>query len=449
MNEKDFLQGYELRNWEFSPRIYKIIGAATMFNLLGLFIFAQTNLISTSACESPFVKNVCNVLDTVYVGSKLFGTDSEYVDKIYTPTEIQEADVVWVDSTNVQPQIEYPAGYFQIANRDEIAAREALLNPDNTYANNPATVPPFNPTPFPTAPKSSTRQPTSPVYRPKKSRKSPSDGLVNSKQELAKRNKNVIKGEINTDLSDVGGNAPDKNTTAKNNNDENKENNPIAKNTAIDSDSVKEVEINKKPLQDFADNIVVKWDKKEIDLSSQFKLVMKGRLTPEGTFDPNPELTGFVSQEGDEKMVNVAKSALEAIGDSRWLGYLRNQGIKDLQITLVQNEDNLIARVESVAKTKNEAKTLASGLNGLISWAKFLKLGEDETKLLNAAKAPRAEDKVVILDIVLKKAEAREMMDRKLKEALAKKQEKERANKPPNQPNGTAKNYDLNANSGK
>ena len=41
-SEGDLFHNYEIKNWEFGPRIYKILGAAGAVNLLALLVFAQT-----------------------------------------------------------------------------------------------------------------------------------------------------------------------------------------------------------------------------------------------------------------------------------------------------------------------------------------------------------------------------------------------------------------------
>ena len=91
--EKDFLQNYELRGWELSPRIYKILGVSALANLLFFGVAAQTSLLTMKGCESPFVGRVCQVLDTVYVGAVLFGTDREFVDAAYERIDLGEADI--------------------------------------------------------------------------------------------------------------------------------------------------------------------------------------------------------------------------------------------------------------------------------------------------------------------------------------------------------------------
>ena len=71
----DLFNNYEIRNWNYSPRLYKIIAASAAVNLLLVFIVGQTSLLTMKGCDSPFVGKVCQVLDTVYVSSMLFGTD--------------------------------------------------------------------------------------------------------------------------------------------------------------------------------------------------------------------------------------------------------------------------------------------------------------------------------------------------------------------------------------
>ena len=38
----DLFSQYEIKTWELSPRLYKIIGASALANLLALFVFAQS-----------------------------------------------------------------------------------------------------------------------------------------------------------------------------------------------------------------------------------------------------------------------------------------------------------------------------------------------------------------------------------------------------------------------
>ena len=47
MQEQELFQSYEVKNWDFSPRIYKILAASAIFNVLALLVVAQTNVLTT------------------------------------------------------------------------------------------------------------------------------------------------------------------------------------------------------------------------------------------------------------------------------------------------------------------------------------------------------------------------------------------------------------------
>ncbi|NNF00526.1 MAG: hypothetical protein HKN25_16025 [Pyrinomonadaceae bacterium] len=443
MEELNLLQNYEIKSWDLTPRFYKIIGASAVINVLFFGVLANTSLLNSRACDSPFVSKVCQVLDTVYVGARLYSGDKDYVVKDYTKTEIDDAEVVWIDQTGVGPQFAYPEGYFQVANPEDQLQDDLAFPPDSTFDTVPSTPNPVFTNPTPPASNSGGGLLARAPRLPKRNRrpvtgKLPDNpfGIVDEKDKKDDKLKNDSPSKLPELDEKTAKNDKDK-KDKKDDETKKPEKNPLEENTAVKSDPVKEVEINKKPLEDFAADIVDKWSKKEVDLNNQFRVRLKAKLTENGrlakgsVFDP-------ASDQGDQKMINVAKSALEAVGDSGWLAYLSDLGVKDVTITLMQNEENLVARIESIAKTENEAKTLASGINGLISLAKLKKLGEDETQLLKAAKAPKARGKVFFLDFQMPKPEAQEMMNRKLTEALAKKQKEQKGEKIEAKPSGTA-----------
>src|SRR5215213_7627042 len=93
----DLFYNYEIRNWNFTPRLYRILAASAVFNILALVIVGTSGLLTARGCNSPFVGRVCQVLDTVYVGALIFGTESEYADSDYTKTNLEDADVTFID----------------------------------------------------------------------------------------------------------------------------------------------------------------------------------------------------------------------------------------------------------------------------------------------------------------------------------------------------------------
>src|SRR4051812_2536219 len=118
--EGDFLYNYEIKSWQLTPRLYQILGASVVANIIILVIFGQASFLTAKGCDSPLVGKVCEVLDTVYVGTMLFGTDREYADVAYDPTRLSpDDDVTFVDVSNLEAPLEYPEGYFQVANPDQ------------------------------------------------------------------------------------------------------------------------------------------------------------------------------------------------------------------------------------------------------------------------------------------------------------------------------------------
>jgi hypothetical protein len=197
------------------------------------------------------------------------------------------------------------------------------------------------------------------------------------------------------------------------------------------SEAVAEVEINKKPLTDLAEMVFAKMNAKEIDLAQPFTVQMVGTLTKEGRFDVTKDAktklpkSGFVKADGDAKMVEVVRQAMEALGDSGWLGYLRNLGVEKVNFTLVQDDQNLRAIIVSDFPNQDQANRVSSGFRGLVQTALLLdksdvkKLGEDEKTLLNSAKVT-SEGKNFILNVAIPKADAQALIQKKLKESEAK-----------------------------
>ncbi len=416
--EGEFLHDYEIRSWSPSPRLYKILGASVLVNVLFLVVAAQTSVLTMKGCDSPLVGRVCQALDMVYIGSALFGTDREYVDAVYEKTELADADITFVDVSGVTPPLEYPEGYFALANPEEYALRQQMLN-------NPGSLGGFTPIP------------------------STSGGLLNSPPVLPSPNAGGITGAIPTDpLGAMGGNAPavsrkgrrgGKINTPKLPNespselpdlgDEQADAKPVP--TPLSTEAVRSMEVNKKPLTDFADVVVAKWAANEVDLNQEFTVVLDAVLTKDGKLDPKKSRWDVTKQKGDQKMIDIAKEALEAVGDSGFLTYLTSLDVEKVNITLVQDMENVTAVITSSQKSPERAKTISSGLNGYIMIGKSSAADpSDERTLLEGAKVT-AEGTNFVLNFAIPKPIAQEMINRKLREAQAKKAQQQ-------QPSGNA-----------
>lgn len=428
--EGDLFHNYEIKTWDLGSRIYKILGISAVANILVILVVGQTSLLTMKGCESPLVGRVCEVLDTVYVGTKLFGTDREWVDAVYEKTEIGDAEVTFVDVTGVTPPLSYPEGYFQIANPAEF---QAMLD----SANNPVPLTSIDDLAgFPVSP---------PTYN--------GGSLLDTKPNLPQPNNDVIDGDLPTFNNNSGvasnppvqtrkgtrggrvtvpGNTntdpvkPDEDDTAGKDPKEPKQEEPAP--TPMTTDAVAAVEINKKPLADFADDVSAKWTTKEIDLNQPFTVVMNGVLTKDGKIDREKSKFDVTKQQGDEKMIDVAKLAIEAVGDSGFLTYLKSLDVDKLTITLVQDDKQITAVISSAQKTPERAKVVSSGINGYIMFGKTLvEDPSDERTLLNGANVT-SEGKNFILNFAIPKPVAQEMINRKLVEAQAKKNEKPQPN---------------------
>ncbi len=443
MLEKDLFKGYEIKSWEFGPRIYKILAASTILTLLPLFLLGQTNLLSASACSSPFVNRVCQVLDTVYAGANILAKDAGYVDRDYQDLQLQEEnEIVWLDETNLEPKLEYPEGYFQIANRDELAALAALdpNNPNAGFANIPQAIPPVNNNPI--APPVSRVNP--PLARNRGGSKSPV---------FPERKDKILDGDISDDPigdSIAGkdekdpektgkkpetGKKPDDKTTAATP----KRDNPLDKETARESEPLKDYEINRKPLYDFADIVQERVEAKQVDLAQMFRVTMTGFVTKEGLLDE--KLSQWGQSAGNEQMVELAKLGILKLGSSGWLKYLSDKDVFRLNMVFEQNDTQMLSRVVSDLGDPNKAKSTASALNALISAAKIAhknnikRLKDDEYLLLESAKVT-SEGNLMVVNFVMEKPLAQQIIAVRLAEYKQKKEEEARKKATSGKPSG-------------
>lgn len=414
----ELFKEYEIRNWEFGPRVYKILGAAAVFNLLALLVVAQTSLLTMKGCDSPLVGRVCTVLDTVYVSTMIFGTDREMVDAEYDRTSIADSEITFVDVTGVTPPLSYPEGYFQLANPEQFQAQ--VIDPITGMPMMNNGLPDINDSAISTFPQNS------------------GTDLLNTPQVLPQTNPNVVTGP----LPSFGGGGstytapkapkgprvkvpknalPDLDDNAVAQTKPSPSPTPEALPTPMTSDQVNAVEINKRPLVDFADGVATKWSAKEVDISQDFTVVLYGALTAQGALDPKKSKFDVAKQKGDQKMIDIGKAALEALGQSGYLNYLKSLNVDQFTAVLSQDANSVKVVITSPQKSEAMANTITSGLNSYIALGKIkVENPSDERTLLNGAKVV-AEGKNFVLNFEIPKQIAQEMINRKLTEAQAKK----------------------------
>lgn len=414
----DLFKDYEIKPWEKSGRLYRILGISAIGNILAILVIAQASLLTTKGCDSPLVGRVCSVLDVVYVSSLLFGTDREYVDAAYDDTKIGDSEVTFVDVSSAEPKFRYPADYDKYANPEKFAAQQTALDPltglplNNNMADidlgaiqtfpstgnlldTPPVLPPSNPNVI-TGNLPSFNSGSTPTYKPPRRGKSP-----------RVRNPSMLPDIDDNAVAQVKP-SPTPTPTPE-----------LPK--AMTSEEIQATVINKKPLVDFADQVAVKWETKEVDLNQPFTVVLNGVFAADGSLDVKASKFDPAKRKGDPKMIEIGEAALQALGQSGYLIYLKNLNVDRFVATLVQDDEQITVLITSNQKTPEAAKSIASGLGLAISVGKQVTQDpSDERTLLNSAKVT-ADGKNFILNFAIPKPIAQEMINRKLKDASAKK----------------------------
>jgi len=429
----DFLYGYEIKAWDWTPRFYKLLGVVAVVNLLLLAGIAQTSLLTTKGCDSPFVGRVCSVLDAVYVGSTLFGTDRDLVDKQYEHTELGngDLDVTMIDVGGENAPLDYPEGYFQIANRDEYQAMLAAQNDPNGL-NSGMLAPGIPSNPFP--------------------RPSTGSDLTNTKPKYAKPNKNSVLGELPT-----FGDSDSKNDKNDQVADKGKNGIPgIPNSNGVKTDPTPTTgpteplapgEINRLPFKDLAKMVnALPDDKRAAVLNSQFIVEASGKLGKDGHLDKKSfRITRAEST--DKEAVAVLKRSIEAFNDSGFLSILSDLSGKTLSMSMQQDQTNLGARAVSQLESPESASGKAAGLRVLADLARKQKEADirqmqsvndpanaeklqnalDDLELLNATTIS-SEGANLVIQLNVPKEMIQKIVDRKLAKERALQQQNDKVN---------------------
>lgn len=379
--EGDFLYGYEIKNWQIGPRIYKILAVSAAANLLAMLIVAQTSLLTMKGCDSPLVGGVCKVLDTVYVGAMLWGTERDYIDAAYDKTELgEDYDVTFVDMTGATPPLSYPDGYFQVANRDELAALAALAT-DPTMTSGIPGIPdgiPMSPPSF------------------------GGGSMLDTTPNLPKSNPNTVEGELpsgfgNNDQT-AGGNLqrpqlrpkrPKTNTpknpdgatppTPNENQVAEVKASPTPTPTAEPTDPVAGIQINRRPFVDLANQVIELIDKNQVKLDSPFIITATGKLNKDGKIDAKS--FRYIDVQGtDQNMVEVVRRGIEAVNQSNLLQHLILLQGNQLGFQVKQDDLNVAAAVQTDFKDNTRAESVASSLRMAIEISKQKKLAPDASQ---------------------------------------------------------------------
>lgn len=419
---------YEIKNWSLGPRIYKIIGMSVLANVLALAVFSTTSLLTMKGCDSPLVGSVCSVLDTVYVGTLLFGTDREMVDQDYEKTELADAEIIFTGMTPESEKVSYPEGYFQIANPIEYQAKLDAMNAMNQVnmgsdPTQPGYVAPGIPVGIPTNPSRS------------------GGSLFDTKPKIPKRNDNLVAGipssidEVNDATPNKGPRKPpfgkptnggikpnpttDGSLKPEPDPNANAGNNDPADGPVADKNGVI---LNKRPLKVFAEKNKPKIA--NLTPESVFKVTVSADLGP-GKDSKGKEIDTIVlknvvpveqvaGNKKDMDMVKLTLDGLLALGDSGWMGYLHRVGVKKVLITVDQNATDFKVTIKADQPDENTAKAMAKGLGTYLSVGQAGAAGDD--KLFLDAASLSAEGKAFFVNIKLDTPIVVDLIKRKMAE---------------------------------
>jgi hypothetical protein len=319
------------------------------------------------------------VRDTFNLAALLANTG--YVDKAYSKTEIGD-DVQMVNLAAAK--FKYPPGYF--ATETELMLAEALAQTPNASVS-----PAFpaselsTPTPTPT-PEALPSPSTSPVASP----------------------------------------AADANATAADNSQaepktpeqaEQELNKIAAENSVVRPN---ENEVNTRPLKDWLARANALRDEGKLDLSSAVEITIAASLSP----DCKLADAKVLQKAGDARLTEVAKDMVSAIGDSGMLSFLRDpKKITDptklscdempLQLTIKLDQNEISAKVETLADSPERASEMAKGYNGLLTIGQFAKRGKDEEVLYRNTKVT-ADGKQIVVNFSMPRQTASEMLKKQL-----------------------------------
>ena len=410
----DPFYNYEIKNWDFSPRLYKILSLSAVANILGLLVIGSSGLLTARGCDSPFVGRVCQVLDTVYVGSIIFGTESEYADVDYDPSKLGDAEVTFVDVTGVTPPLTYPAGYFQLANPEQYVA-----NGNETLA------PGFLAPGIPNNPTFGGLINTPPIKPP--SNPNPIDGDLPSGSPFGDVNDNPTtalgKNKRRPGMGPLSGSTGNSNTNANTDPTANANVNSNNPTVAANPDEAREdqfgVFINKRPMKDKAKESLEKIEAQSVKIDTPFKVVISATLGlgKDGKTvvlkDPKPVPLN-PPYKNDPVMEKFVQDWILAVGDAGWFGYLTrlDPKPKNVVITVEQTDTDLLASVKADQPTEEKANTQASALSLLLAGAIPFAKGDDQTFLQKASVKP--EGKAFVLNFAIPKPLVQEMIMRKL-----------------------------------
>ena len=167
------------------------------------------------------------------------------------------------------------------------------------------------------------------------------------------------------------------------------------------------LKINEQPLRDFAKTVQSQINSKQLDIKKPFSLEMAAVITDDGRLDKNA--SRFTSQTGDPKMVQTAKDAVMALGETGYFGYLKQLGIDRARMTVNQTSEAFSANVFG-EQNSFRAHMTASAINMFIPVAAGREDAPPEEKLVLQNTRASATDGGVNINCTLPAADFQRMI---------------------------------------
>lgn len=286
-------------------------------------------------------------------------SDAGFVDKKYTHTDIEDADIIDFNTE----KFHYPEGYF--------AMDQQGIPPLPEFPVAPFTPTRYSATPTPDASPSSSITPTpTPTPLPLiagNNRGKTSTGKTEPKPSPSPQDKAVEQAQ--------------------------KELEAASKKTGIELPD--EGEINKAPFRGLALYATDLQNAKKLDFNQSFEISIEATLNEKGTLvDPK-----VVKKSGDEVLVDLGKELVSAMNDSGVLFYLKKinddkPGTK-VTFTIKQDGKDVSATVETEVTSPDSANKLSRGFGLMLLAGAASRKGHDEEILLSNTKVTAEGNKLI------------------------------------------------------
>lgn len=177
------------------------------------------------------------------------------------------------------------------------------------------------------------------------------------------------------------------------------------------------IKINRKPFNDFTDLVLNRLQTNQLVLSDNFLVEVEGELDRNGKFDV--QKTKYLRAEGNEQIVNIAKSAVEAFNDSGVFGYLKQLDAKKINLVFAQTDAEIYAVINFELDSEKRVKSAKTVFDFALTMSKQTSKNEDEQILVNGTTVSES-DKTVTIKTAVEKSVGQEMIQRKLTEEINK-----------------------------